>query len=345
MSHFSVLVVGPDIESQLAPYMENCCETPERKYLQFTDTETDMLEEYQNQTCERIVAADGKLLLPWDESFRVPGTIGTGSGTHEAPSHLERREVKFSTLYPTFEAFATDYHGSKERDPEKGRFGYWQNPNRKWDWFVIGGRYAAYFLLKPGNCGPTPNIPLNPFSEELTKQTLEHFAPKLDGRHVDQARKGEIDFETMRRREEESAAKTWDMISAVIAGTPECKSWEEVKESVGNIELAREIYHGQPRVAAFEAFKNSEKGRDEIGIFDQVESFTIPRQEYVEAARRGAITTFAVVMDSKWYARGEMGWWGMVHKEKDIQTWDSQFANLLDGLPDNTLLTIVDCHI
>ncbi len=273
MSHFNVLVVGPDIESQLAPYMENCCETPDKKYMTF----------HEDEDCEP--------------------------------------------------------------DPETGKRGYWQNDGAKWDWFVVGGRWAGYFLLKPGNVGPEPNVPLNPFSKELTRQALEHFAPKLDGRHTDQARKGEIDFETMRRRAEESAGATWDCVQKAIEGTPESQTWDTIRDATGDIDRARETYNSQPRVVAFQAFKNSEKGRQLIGIFDKVEEFTAPRQAQVEAARRSAITSFAVVKDSKWFERGSMGWWGMVHNEKDTETWDSQFTNLLDGLPDDTLLTIVDCHI
>lgn len=273
MSHFSVLVFGPDIESQLAPYMENCCETPDKKFMTF----------------------------------------------HEDEDH--------------------------ETDPETGKRGYWQNPNAKWDYFVIGGRWAGYFLLKPGNLAPAPNIPLNPFSENLSRQTLKRFAPKMDGRHADQARKGDIDFETMRRQAEESAGATWDYVHAAIDGTPESQSWDAIRESSGDIEKARKIYGKQPRVVAFEKFKFTEKGRTVMGIFDQVEKFAGSRQAHVEAARRRAITPFAVVLDSKWFARGKMGWWAHVSNEKDGGTWDAEFSKLLDGLPEDTMLTIVDCHI
>jgi hypothetical protein len=52
--------------------------------------------------------------------------------------------------------------------------------------------------------------------------------------------------------------------------------------------------------------------------------------------------TFAVVKDGKWYESGE---WGCVANKKAEDLWESEFGKLLDGLPDDTLLTIVDCHI
>ena len=30
-----------------------------------------------------------------------------------------------------------------ELDPETGKYGYWENPNAKWDWWVIGGRWRG----------------------------------------------------------------------------------------------------------------------------------------------------------------------------------------------------------
>lgn len=58
-------------------------------------------------------------------------------------------------------------------------------------------------------------------------------------------------------------------------------------------------------------------------------------------AANGAVATFAIVKDGRWYERGEMCWWGVVHDDK----WNKEFAYLLEGLPADTWLTIVDCHI
>ena len=55
--------------------------------------------------------------------------------------------------------------------------------------------------------------------------------------------------------------------------------------------------------------------------------------------------TFAIVKDGEWFERGEMGWWGVVTNESDRSEWCAKYNELLNGLSDDTLLTLVDCHI
>lgn len=40
-----------------------------------------------------------------------------------------------------------------------------------------------------------------------------------------------------------------------------------------------------------------------------------------------------------------MGWWGCVTDEKDEASWTREFAKLIDGLPGDACLSVVDCHI
>jgi hypothetical protein len=88
-------------------------------------------------------------------------------------------------------------------------------------------------------------------------------------------------------------------------------------------------------------------GDDELRwlMAEDLERLLVSRDEYVADAERTSFQTFAVLKDGKWYERGEMGWWGVVRDEKDPDAWSREFAALIDGLPDDTLLTIVDCHI
>lgn len=39
-------------------------------------------------------------------------------------------------------------------DERTGRRGYWQNPNARWDWFVIGGRFSGRLRAPRGERGP-----------------------------------------------------------------------------------------------------------------------------------------------------------------------------------------------
>jgi hypothetical protein len=67
------------------------------------------------------------------------------------------------------------------------------------------------------------------------------------------------------------------------------------------------------------------------------------REEYIKS--NATFCTFAVLKDGKWYQRGEMGWWGCVHDEKPEDNWTEEFKNLFNSLPEDTLISIYDCHI
>lgn len=156
MSHFAVAVIlhdGDCLDDLLAPYQENNMGDCPKKYLAFVNTEDEHREEYETETIRKVKTPDGKLLWPWDETFRVPGMVGHGTNTHKVPegAGYEVVDVKASELYPTFEIYMADYHGYDDGpDPETGKYGYWENPNKKWDWWQIGGRYSNWFKTKDG---------------------------------------------------------------------------------------------------------------------------------------------------------------------------------------------------
>lgn len=45
-----------------------------------------------------------------------------------------------------------------EIDELTGKKGYWENPNRKWDWYEIGGRWSGLLKLKSGKSVDTAQI-------------------------------------------------------------------------------------------------------------------------------------------------------------------------------------------
>ena len=62
---------------------------------------------------------------------------------------------------------------------------------------------------------------------------------------------------------------------------------------------------------------------------------------YIE--KHSKFTSYALLKDGEWYAKGEMGWFGMSSDEKE--NWSEELDKLIKSLPEDTLLTIVDCHI
>jgi hypothetical protein len=243
--------------------------------------------------------------------------------------------------YDSIAHYAESYHGYKESEDEPGRFGYVDNPNSKWDWYQVGGRWSGFLKLKPGAKGT------------LGTRSLLDRSPDERSGYADQTRKGDIDFEGMRDEAGEKAGTKWDIVNPVIAPHASTfTSWatvqEQAKDEAGGVnwEVARDMYHGQPlRKAVAEAARDSSNpNRDLFVWLDDIDRYLKSREEFVQAARDSAVSTFAVLNDGQWVERGEMGWWGIVSNEGDKTAWDRDFNTMLDALPDDTLITIVDCH-
>ena len=87
------------------------------------------------------------------------------------------KDIPLKETYPNFSRYLEEYHGL-EKNEDTGKYGYMENPNAKWDWYVLGGRWSGTFTLK-------------------------------DGTICDQAPKGEIDFDKMIKSQREEALENW----------------------------------------------------------------------------------------------------------------------------------------
>lgn len=97
--------------------------------------------------------------------------------------------------------FAKEYHGYKEHE---GKFGYWENPNRKWDWWVIGGRWNGMLLIKKdadGNIGE-----LGAFGHRHEKETPAPAGYKW----VDSAKVKDICWDVMVEMARKEREKHWE---------------------------------------------------------------------------------------------------------------------------------------
>lgn len=212
-------------------------------------------------------------------------------------------------------------------DSETGKKGYWTNPNAKWDWYSLGGRWAGFFTLKPDKTGTQGHHRAKDFAA-IEGKVVEDL-PEIK---VDQCLKGDIDFERMALEVRAEALKDYQEFITALNGEPFPPDWDEFREKCQSIDEARALY------SEIQAVKNLR----ESSLYE-FESFLKSETQYVDDRVNRMINTFAVIKDGKWYERGEMGWWGIVSNEKD--TWDSQFKELFDSLPDDVLLSVYDCHI
>jgi len=233
------------------------------------------------------------------------------------------------------------------------------NPNAKWDWWTVGGRWTGMLSPvydpegDPSNtevcilCGGTglrndalgrkaraedPAYTCNGCGGKKISTKWPTQWKKFDG---DQIRRGDLQLEALQTQAERRAATRYDLFTKIVAGRA-LPDWDTLEAGHG-IEKARTIYWESPVMKDLRANK-------EFAWWERDE-FTVDRDAYLLRAREHAISPFAIVKDGKWYEKGKMGWWAVTHGEKEPEVWLAEVAKLVLDMPADHWLTVVDCHI
>lgn len=389
MSHFTVLVVGDNVEEQLEPFNENLetewvdetesfrkqyeeesvnefycashsswgCEITKELFDKIKSNPVGSIHHYErNKDTGMDYLEEGKSYKGYyklengkrceeDAWFRVDRVIET---THpnrnvcfEGKVSIKviepPKEISFKDKYPDYETYLKDWHGIKDVTKQ----GYWTNKDSKWDWYEIGGRWTGFFKLKKGTMEFAVGRP-----GLMTKSAKPGYA--------DQCRKKDIDFDGMRDEAGAEAEWRYDTVVKFFGGSiPKLThKWSEIIDENGefkemSIDQKRELYHNQAPIKELkdrnEEIHNLPEKEKNLLVWLDLENYLCTKEEYIASARAKAISTFAILKDGKWYERGKMGWFGMTSDEN--LDWNKEFNKLLDSLPEDTLLTVVDCHI
>lgn len=293
MSHFAVLVIGENVEEQLARFDENL-EMP--RYVEYTkeqliEKEKERIQQYKNGTYAKFLKDPEKYKAENNNKNHIKYL------EEEFPKKLEWTDEE---MYQN----EIKYYEEDQITPDGGVYSTY-NPESKWDWWVVGGRYRDRLVLKPGVTGDK--------GKTMTPYVGTLYAASVDGR-CDIAHKGDIDWDKMHLTEErfDKACRFWEM--KVEGAEP---ITEEEKEEMKWDWYKPEFY--------------SERYKDK-STFAQCEA---------------SFTMWAVVKNGEWYEKGDMGWWGASDETHDEAVdWEKNFYDrFIKDLPDDTLLTVVDCHI
>lgn len=350
MSHFSVFVIGEDVSAQLQPYHEYECTGIEDQYVVTTDITAEAQERFAEATTTCWKTPDGELVSPFDSRWERPLTAeeraaaesgkpfdvyraiqaitpnihglnsypGDDARVRVKPDDIEVVEVPTNTL-ETFQEWAEGYYGGSSvtvDEDDNVKVTDTTNPNAKWDWWVIGGRWSGMLKLK-------------------------------DGTEADQANIEHIDLEGMIAERAASAAETYDKVAAALAEkgmTIDWVSWEEYFKKIDTKngythEQARDEYWAQPQIQALRESKTIDNP------FFERDDLLMGREAYLTLKGNAAVAPYALVEDTQWYAKGEMGWWGMSDDNKTQTDWNAEVRAKLESLPPGTMVTVVDCHI
>lgn len=237
--------------------------------------------------------------------------------------------------YPDVLTLARDYYGYDEKGD---KFVSVTNPNARWDWWQIGGRWTGYFKLLRGRRGLTGDPGL------MTDSPKPGYA--------DQCKKGDIDVEGMVQDEINKHRSDYDKLrNAGVHELPRPQRWEDMLAKHGQggnepyddakCDAARKEFYSQPAVKQITELLPDAR----FGLDHYVDLAYCDDAQFHQLCRESALTPFALVRDSVWYERGKMGWFACVSNEKAAEQWNEEFQKLWDSLPDDTLVTCIDCHI
>src|SRR3990172_473980 len=126
MSHFTCVVVsrdGEDPESLLEPYVES--DDGYDTHPHFFEFQIEVEARDFEKTATKIVndlKKDDEERAEWEQLLK---------------------DKKYKEIFSKW--FGGEFYG--------GNWGYWRNPNAKWDWYAFGGRWAGYFKAKEGKTG------------------------------------------------------------------------------------------------------------------------------------------------------------------------------------------------
>lgn len=402
MSHFAVVVVLPEeptnsaLEAALAPWHEFECTGRNDRYVVDVDQTEEARAEFAKSTERRLRDADGNLHDRFDEKgewkpqFSQPDDDRFSSGRKGfVPPGYEAVDVP-SSEFQSFAEWASDYHGwpivtsedEIDRD-EKHKYGHIlvgedgevircvdrTNPNSKWDWWQVGGRYggrlaAGYDPEKdPANietcwlCDGTGKRG-DAIGNKVREADPSYTCNGCDGNGSktkwpsnwikvgNTARWGDID------KAELKAAKVADRRTEVVemqvkAGLSPQDFEKGFRAYKAANAMWRELPEPRPRGAEFHEWLKYEThgdlasayhAADTWGQIEPAEGQSI--EEWIEAAP--ALSAYAIVIDGKWCAKGEMGWFGTSFGESD--DWQSQLQTILSQIPDDHYVAVVDCH-
>ena len=300
------MVVGNNIDTQLIPFQENNMDDCPEEFLEFIDKTDEYIMEYNTGDVEVVVMPDGSYKFTWDVDFKHGDLLDQKT---VIPEDLEQKNIKFKELYETLDLFCEEWH-SATVDEKTSKYGYWENPKAKWDWYSIGGRWEGFFNMKDGtkaNSGLIKDIDFISKKQKLVNEADKRFddAMELMGKTL-------------------NTLKPW-------------KYFREEKYPDDN-NKAMEVYNNQEAVKLF---------RQSVlcGFGDGPEEFLCTKEKYLDEVNNNAGVTYAFLIDGDWVERGEMEWFGMSSNEIDKDKWDEKFQEMLNSLPETERLTLVDCHI
>jgi len=246
-----------------------------------------------------------ELLAPYDENLEVEPYL-----KYKYDEAIKKAKEEYDDNYSEKELiknYADDYGYIILDDGLYSTY----NPNSKWDWYQIGGRFDGELML-------TDEGRLNAVDEIKRK-----YCTDIDIKNLRE------DFHYMRYVNVAPLKYVQWFIPLSPIEKEELRRWWEInveKDELKDGEKKDEYFFWNP-----DWYKRRYRDAD----------------TYIKT--KEMITFFAVITpDGKWYAPSNMGWWACTDGEpEDELKWDLEFYDrfIKPNLDSDLICTIVDCHI
>jgi hypothetical protein len=333
MSHFTVLVKlsaarlkihKGDVEAAVSDMLKPYQEEPEElsPYLEFKDCEEELRHDYTTSTVTAFRDLEGRL-YSYNDRPKTP---------------TDEIKVPASTRYPTYAAYVKKYHGYEFHGE---RAGYWHNPNAKWDWYSIGGRWSGFFPVKEGIV-PTVGRPGT-------------FDNKPEEGHADVTRFDAVDMAKVAQKSKEKAEAFWKEWQIWLEDPDDKRLDGFFGPRHRAIDLGLvDVVHGPAEstdntkaIPWDRPGSHMDRGDERRAWTDVAKLMTRGDFTAVYGPAFYSLATYAALDDAGWHASGEMGWWGCSSdKPDDKVAFQKAFKEkFIESCAADDVLVIVDCHI
>lgn len=238
------------------------------------------------------------------------------------PKDIEKDYEKYKKGKESLEEWAERNGYHKQGDS----FGYMSNPNAKWDWFEVGGRWAGMLVLKKGL-----GVPSDGRGDK--SWTWDH--------------KGEDPYEAKDQREVADIAKIKDIDWPFLhkeAYKLAAQRYQEYRDWLkGGSTSDRDVHHFDMHSLAYSLGLVHRQADGEF-IYKDVES---EEEFFAKYAAYWEFSTYAVLDRNGWHSPGEMGWFGCSSEDpEDYLAWSAKYyERFIENEDPETVLAVVDCHI
>ena len=336
MSHYSVCVVVPQdrvmapvcidtidasLESILAPFDE---QTENARYFEFVDQTESARNNYTKDTIDLVEFADGTRCCIHDRGFKERFTVVEGviyelmksDDSVEKVRSKKTHSMKLLMDHPISQWYTFDDYCKEQCGYIKnaaGRWGYMSNPNAKWDWYCIGGRFCGEFLVNDDN-------------EEclfVANSEVGGNLPPEGYEYANAARKRDIAWDK---------AKQMRIAAAEESYAKHVKAFEtgDVSELGFFAKITEEGIHGWGTMRYIKG-ETLEAYKARKGISDS-DQYTYNVYAFVDA-------------NGEWHSSGDMGWFGVSVNDKPERQWNDELQKLMAQVKDDDFIVLVDCHI